>query len=209
MLTTYCEGIKMKQVKTINAIDQVAKALANTEPTKVDPVLTISPAEQTMLIEYVQINNQATNKNQQLAELLYSKGKRSYHFVGANDEDKSLVAFRNQIISIFVKGFDADAQKLYYAEPKTLSVSKGVERTVLVTKVLPTLFGNAKKAMARLESNIANGKTEKAKPKTTEQMVKFYVQKAIEKLQQSKNGYEGFTKDMESLKAMKVLTQVK
>lgn len=198
----------MKSVKT-NAINAIAKSLANTEVVNLDPVLTIDSAEQTMLIEYVQISNQASNKNQQLAELLYSHGKRSYHFVGANDDDKGLVAFRNKVIGILVKGFDADAQKLYYAEPKTLSMSKQVEQTVIKTKVMPTLFGNIKKAMARLESNIASGKSEKAKPKTTEQMVKFYIQKAIEKLQQSKNGYEGFSKDMESLKAMNVLKQVK
>jgi hypothetical protein len=198
----------MKQVSKTNAIAQQVKTMT-AEPIPADPVLVISPAEQTMLIEYVQINNQASNKNQQLAELLYSKGKRSYHFVGANDEDKSLVAFRNQIISIFVKGFDADAQKLYHAEPKTLSVSKGVERTVLVTKVLPTLFGNAKKAMAKLENNIASGKTEKAKPKTSEQMAKQYIQKAIEQIGKCKNGWEGMLKDKQALESLAVLKQVK
>ena len=80
-------------------------------------------------------------------------------------------------------------------------------QNVLKTKTIPTIIGNIKKALASREANV--GKEGKAKPKTTEQRVKFYVQKAIEKLQQSKNGYEGFTKDMESLKAMKVLTQVK
>lgn len=197
----------MKSVKT-NAIAQQVKTMT-AEPIPADPVLTLDSAEQTMLIEYVQINNQASNKNQQLAELLYSKGKRSYHFVGANDEDKSLVAFRNQIISIFVKGFDADAQKLYHAEPKTLSVSKGVERTVLVTKVLPTLFGNAKKAMAKLENNIASGKTEKAKAKTNEQLAKQSILKAIEYIGKSKNGWEGMLKDKQALESLAVLKQVK
>jgi len=113
------------------------------------------------LLSMSKYSNQASNKNQQLAELLYSHGKRSFHFVGANDDDKGLVAFRNKVIGIIVKGFDSDAQKLYYAEPKTLSMSKQVEQTVLKTKQVPTLFGNIKKAMAQFESNIASGKLEK------------------------------------------------
>lgn len=198
----------MKSVKT-NAIDQQVKAMLNTDKAFNDPVLEIDGAEQTMLIEYVQVNNQASNKNQQLAELFYSKGKRSFHFVGANDDDKGLVAFRNKVIGILVKGFDADAQKLYYAEPKTLSMSKQVEQTVLKTKQVPTLFGNIKKAMARLENNIASGKTEKAKPKTAEQMLKQYVKKAIEQIGKCKNGYEGMLKDKQILESLAVLKQVK
>ena len=199
----------MKQVKTINAIDNVVKSLANTDKVTSDPVLEIGKDEQTMLIEYVQVNNQASNKNQQLAELLYAHGKRSYHFVGANDDDKGLVAFRNKVIGIIVKGFDSDAQKLYYAEPKTLSMSKQVEQTVLKTKQVPTLFGNIKKAMAKLENNIASGKTEKAKPKTKEQLAKQAVLKAIGYLKESKNGYEGFTKDLQALESLAVLKQIK
>jgi hypothetical protein len=199
----------MKQVKTNNAIDNVAKSLANTDKVESDPVLVISADEQTMLIEYVQVNNQASNKNQQLAELFYSHGKRSFHFVGANDDDKGLVAFRNKVIGIIVKGFDADAQKLYYAEPKTLSMSKQVEQTVLKTKQVPTLFGNIKKAMAKLENNIASGKTEKAKPKTAEQMLKQYVKKAIEQIGKCKNGYEGMLKDKQILETLAVLKQIK
>lgn len=201
----------MKQVKTnqVNAIDQVVKSLANTEPTKLDPVLTISKDEQAMLIEYVQISNQASNKNQQMAELFYAHGKRSFHFVGANDEDKGLVAFRNTVIGAIVKGFDADAQKLYYAEPKTLSMSKQVEQTVLKTKQVPTLFGNIKKAMARLETNIASGKTEKAKAKTAEQMAKQYAQKFLEQIGKCKNGWEGMLKDKGLVESLAVLKQVK
>jgi len=199
----------MKSVNTKpNAINAMAKSLANTEPTKADPVLTLDSAEQTMLIEYVQVSNQASNKNQQLAELFYSKGKRSYHFVGANDEDKSAVAFRNTVIGGIVKGFDSDAQKLYHAEPKTLSMSKQVERTVLVTKQIPTLFGNIKKAMAKLENNIASGKTEKAKAKTNEQLAKQSILKALEYIGKSKNGWEGMLKDKQALESLAVLKQV-
>lgn len=199
----------MKQVKTINAIDQVVKSLANTEPTKADPVLVITADEQTLIMEYTKLAEQAGNKNQQLAEALYSHGKRSFHFVGASDEDKGLVAFRNKVIATIVSGFDTEAQKLFSAEPKTLSMSKQVEQTVLKTKKVPTIFGNIKKAMARLESNIASGKTEKAKPKTKEQMAKYYVQQAIKAMGECKNGWEGMLKDKQTLESLAVLKQVR
>jgi hypothetical protein len=198
---------KMKSVKT-NAIGNIAKSLVSNE-VPADPVLTIGADEQTMLVEYVQISNQASNKNQQLADLLYSHGKRSYHFVGANDDDKGLVAFRNKVIGVLVKGFDADAQKLYYAEPKTLSMSKQVEQTVIKTKIVPTLFGNIKKAMAKLENNIASGKTEKAKPKTKEQMAKQALLQFIKYAKESKNCWEGFSKDIEMAQSFSVLKQIK
>lgn len=197
----------MKSVKT-NAIGNIAKSLVSNE-VPADPVLTIGADEQTMLVEYVQISNQASNKNQQLADLLYSHGKRSYHFVGANDDDKGLVAFRNKVIGVLVKGFDADAQKLYYAEPKTLSMSKQVEQTVIKTKIVPTLFGNIKKAMAKLENNIASGKTEKAKPKTKEQMAKQALLQFIKYAKESKNCWEGFSKDIEMAQSFSVLKQIK
>ena len=162
-----------------------------------------------LIIDFVSVANQATNKNQQLAELLYANGKRSYHFVGANDEDTSLVAFRNQVIGYIVQGFDKDAQKLYNSEPKALNMTKQVERQVMVTKTIPTLFGNIKKAMVKLEGNISSGKTEKAKPKTPEQMVRSYVKKAMEQIGKCKNGYEGMLKDRQALESLAVLKQVK
>jgi protein involved in temperature-dependent protein secretion len=88
-------------------------------------------------------------------------------------------------------------------------MSKQVEQTVLKTKQVPTLFGNIKKAMARLENNIASGKTEKAKPKTPEQMLKQYVKKAIEQIGKCKNGYEGMLKDKQTLETLAVLKQIK
>ena len=194
-------------MKQVNAIEAQVKALANTKP--VEKAVSINDSEKALIIEFVQVANQATNKNQQLAELLYANGKRSYHFVGANDEDKSLVAFRNQVIGYIVQGFDKDAQKLYSSEPKTLNMTKQVERTVLTTKTIPTLFGNIKKAMIKLEGNIASGKTEKAKPKTQEQMARYYVKKALESIGKCKNGWEGMLKDKQALESLAVLKQVK
>lgn len=193
----------MKQVKT-NAIAQQVKSLTNTEPVK--PTIEISQNSKSLLVDYAKNYKGSEKTKNLLVDSLFADGVRSYHIVGATDEDKSLVQFRNQIIQMIVNADPEDA-KLYNAEPKTLSLSMQATQTVLKTKTIPTMLGNIKKALARRESNV--GKTEKAKPKTTEQMVKFYVQKAIEKLQQSKNGYEGFSKDMESLKAMHVLKQVK
>ena len=193
----------MKSVSK-NAIDNVAKSLANTNPVK-DSV-SLSDNSKTLWVDYAKDYKGSENTKSLLVDSLFADGIRSYHIVGASDDDKSLVQLRNQIIQLIVQA-DKDDAKLYNAEPKTLSLSMQAMQTILKTKTIPTIIGNVKKALATREANV--GKEGKAKPKTTEQMVKFYVQKAIEKLQQSKNGYEGFTKDMEALKSMNVLKQVK
>lgn len=196
----------MKQVKTnqVSALTQVAKSLANTNPVK--DAVSLSDNSKTLWVDYAKDYKGSENTKSLLVDSLFADGIRSYHIVGANDDDKSLVQLRNQIIQLIVQA-DKDDAKLYNAEPKTLSLSMQAMQTILKTKTIPTIIGNVKKALATREANV--GKEGKAKPKTTEQMVKFYVQKAIEKLQQSKNGYEGFTKDMEALKSMNVLKQVK
>ena len=193
----------MKSVSK-NAIDNVAKSLANTNPVK-DSV-SLSDNSKTLWVDYAKDYKGSENTKSLLVDSLFADGIRSYHIVGASDDDKSLVQLRNQIIQLIVQA-DKDDAKLYNAEPKTLSLSMQAMQTILKTKTIPTIIGNVKKALATREANV--GKEGKAKPKTTEQMVKFYIQKAIEKLQQSKNGYEGFTKDMEALKSMNVLKQVK
>ena len=90
-----------------------------------------------------------------------------------------------------------------------MKVSEQAVRTLLVTKNLPTLFGNIKKAMVRFETQALSGETEKAKPKTNEQMVHYYVNLALDKITKCKNGWEGMLKDKQALEALAVRKQVK
>lgn len=197
----------MKQVKTnqVNAIDNVVKSLANTQPVKSSVAL--GETSKSLIPQYALHYKDAENCKSLLVDSLFADGIRSFHIVGANDEDKSLVQLRHQIIQLIISADKEDA-KLYNAEPKTLSLSMQATQTVLKTKTIPTIIGNIKKALKLREVN-STKTTGKAKPKTPQQMVKHYVKQAIEKLQKMENGYEGFTKDLETLKSLSVLKQVK
>ena len=196
----------MKTVKTTpNAIEQQVKIMTGA---KIVDELQLSSDEAKAVVDYSRAFQEAGNKNQKLVELLYSHGKRSYHFVGASDEDSGLVAFRNKIIDQVVLGFDADAQKLYRAEPKTLNMTQQAMQTVIKGRVTDT-FANIKKAMVRFETKALSGETDKKKPKTNEQMVAYYVKQALEKMTKCKNGWEGMLKDKQALESLAVLKQVK
>ena len=194
----------MKQVKTINAIDNVVKSLANTNPVK-DSVA-LSDNSKVLWVDYAKDYKGSENTKSMLVDSLFADGIRSYHIVGASDEDKSLVALRNQIIQLIV-GADKDDAKLYNAEPKTLGLSMQAMQTILKTKTIPTIIGNVKKALASREANV--GKEGKAKPKTKEQMAKQSLLQFIKYAKESKNCWEGFSKDIEMAQSFSVLKQIK
>jgi len=197
-----------KAVKTTNAIDQQVKAMIG-EPIPADPILTIGNDESKALEQFGQLSFKGKQSTKQLVELLYSHGKRSYHFVGASDEDKGLLKFRANIIAGIVKGYDADAQKIINASPDTLSITQQAIRKILFSENISNDYGNIKKAMIKFEQAKLTGKTEKAKPATPEQMVRYYVDQAIAQIGKVKNGYEGMLKDKETLSTLAVRKQVK
>ena len=194
----------MKQVNTVNAIDNVAKSLANTKPAT--DALSLSNDSKRLVVGYAKVFNQESEVKGLLVDSLFADGFRAYHIVGATDEDKSLVALRNQIIQLIVSADPEDA-KLYNAEPKTLSIKMQAVQTTLKTRTVPTIISNIKKALKTREANV--GKVGKAKPKSKEQMVLKSVKQAIKYLKECKKGYEGFTKDLETLNSLAVLKQVK
>jgi hypothetical protein len=198
-------GNKMSKVNTVNAIDNVAKSLANTKP--VTNALALSDSSKKLVVSYAKVFNDEDNTKALLTDSLFADGFRAYHIVGATDEDKSLVALRNQIIQLIVSA-DPESAKLYNAEPKTLSTKMQAVQTVLKTKTVPTIIGNIKKALKTREENLTKVGG-KAKPKTKEQMVLHSVKQAIKYLKECKNGYEGFSKDLEALSNLAVLKQVK
>jgi hypothetical protein len=194
----------MKQVNTVNAIDNVAKSLANTKPAT--DALSLSNDSKRLVVGYAKVFNQESEVKGLLVDSLFADGFRAYHIVGATDEDKSLLALRNQIIQLIVSADPEDA-KLYNAEPKTLSIKMQAVQTTLKTRTVPTIISNIKKALKTREANV--GKVGKAKPKSKEQMVLKSVKQAIKYLKECKKGYEGFTKDLETLNSLAVLKQVK
>jgi hypothetical protein len=63
--------------------------------------------------------------------------------------------------------------------------------------------------MVRFEQKALSGETDKKKPKTNEQMVRYYVEQALDKMTKCKNGWEGMLKDKQALEALAVIKQVK
>jgi hypothetical protein len=196
----------MKQVKTnqVNAIDQVVKSLANTEPTT--PAISMSASTKTLWVDYAKVYGNSETTKSLLVDSLFADDIKSYHIVGNKDDDKNLVALRNQIIQLILKANPEDA-KLYNAEPKTLSLSMQATQSLLKTKTIPTIIGNIKKALASREAN--KGKEGKAKPKTKEQMAKQSLLQFIKYAKESKNCWEGFSKDIEMAQSFSVLKQIK
>ena len=131
----------MKSVNTVNAIDNVAKSLANTKP--VTNALSLSNDSKRLVVGYAKVFNQETEVKGLLVDSLFADGFRAYHIVGATDEDKSLLALRNQIIQLIVSADPEDA-KLYNAEPKTLSIKMQAVQTTLKTRTVPTIISNIK-----------------------------------------------------------------
>lgn len=197
----------MKQVKTnqVNAIDQVAKSLANTQPVK-DSV-SFSDKTKTLWTAYAKVYGDGESTKSLLVDSLFADGVKHYHIVGANDDDKSLVQLRHQIIQLIIKANPEDA-KLYNAEPKTLSLSMQATQTILKTKTIPTIIGNIKKALKLREVN-ASKTTGKAKAATKEQMARKAIVQFLEYAKDSKNGWEGMTKDIQLAESFAVLKQVK
>lgn len=194
----------MKQVNTINAIDNVAKSLANTKPVKSSIALGAKTKE--LVVDYTKHYKDTENCKGLLADSLYADGIRSYDIVGAQDEDKSRVALRNQIIQLIVSADPADA-KLYNAEPKTLSLAMQATQQMLKTKIIPTIIGNMKKALASRE--VKATKDGKDKPATKEQMAFKAIKDFLKYAKESKNGWEGMTKDIQLAESFAVLKQVK
>lgn len=192
----------MKQVN--NAIGNVAKSLANTNPVK--DAVSLGDTTKTLVVEYAKHYKDTENCKGALVDSLFADGIRSYHIVGASDEDKSLVQLRHQIIQLIISA-DKDDMKLYNAEPKTLSLAMQAVQTILKTKTIPTIIGNIKKALASRE--VSASKDGKAKPKTKEQMAKQALLQFIKYAKESKNCWEGFSKDIAMAQSFAVLKQVK
>jgi len=194
--------------EVVSAIGQQVKAMLG-EPIPADPILTINSDESKQLEDFGKLSFRGKQSTKKLVETLYSNGKRSYHFVGASDDDAGLTKFRASIIAGIVKGYDDDAQKIINAVPDSLSITQQALRKIFFSENISNDYGNIKKAMVKFEQAKLTGKTDKAKPATPEQMVRYYVDQAIAQIGKVKNGYEGMLKDKETLSTLAVRKQVK
>lgn len=189
--------------KTVNPIAQVAETLTGSKVTG-NPILVITKDEANLITEFAQVGEASRNKNKQLSELMYANGKRSFHFCEKAEKDTDLVKFRRLVESYIIKGYDDRCQKLLNALPDSLDTHDANFRKFVIANQLDVDYSNLKKAMIKLEENKLAGKTEKAKAKTNEQMIKQHIQDAITKIGKSK-GYTGMADDLAMLKKMNAL----
>lgn len=196
----------MKQVKpALSALSQVSKSLANTEPVS-NPY-----ALNTEVINSIEtwsgLVKKASEAGDRLVDVLVSNGIKPHHFVAFTEkDDKQGCSFRDNVFSHIVSGWsDKVAQKLVFADPKTLATSEQAQRTVLV-RMAQKQYNNLK---AQLTRRLENANAPKASPASKMVMALRDVKSAIKRLSDIKEGYSGMPDDVKALKALKILTQVK
>jgi hypothetical protein len=198
----------MKQVKSaVSAISQVSKSLANTKP--VENHYSFGSDTIKLLEQWSFLNNAEGNAKALLIDDLYANGYKPHHFVDMKEkEDKQGVSFRDSILLHIVKGWkDPVAEKLYYADPKTLKVSELSLQTDIRNRAR-VAYNNMKES---LKSRIAKGdQVSKKAPASQIQMAFKEIKSAIGRLSKDhKDSYVGIVDDVKALKSLKILTQVK
>jgi hypothetical protein len=197
----------MKNVKSaVSAISQVSKTLANTEPVA-NPY-----ALNSEVINSIQtwsgLSKQASEAGDRLVDVLIANKVKPTQFVAFNEsEDKQGMRFRDEVFSHIVKGWgDKVAEKLVYADPKTLSVSEQAQQVVL-RDMARKAYNNLK---AQLIRRIEKGdKVSKSAPASKSILAQRAVKQAIKYLEENKSGYAGMPEDIKALKGLVVLKVIK
>jgi len=198
----------MKQVKSaVSAITQVSKALANQEPVVNHYVMGATTID--LLENWSFLNNQEGNAKALLIDDLYANGYKPHHFVDMREtEDKQGASFRDSILLHIVKGWkDPVAEKLYFADPKTLKVSELALQTDIKNRAR-VAYNNMKQGLV---NRIKKGDTVGKKAQSSQiQMALKEIKSAIDRLSKDqKDSYVGIVDDVKALKALKILTCVK
>jgi hypothetical protein len=197
----------MKQVKSaVSAITQVSKSLANTEPVA-NPY-----ALNTEVINSIEtwsgLSKQASEAGDRLVDVLIANKVKPSQFVAFDEkDDKQGISFRDNVFDHIVKGWnDKVAEKLIYADPKTLAVNEQAQAIVL-RNFGRKAYNNLK---AQLTRRIENGdKVGKSAPLSKALLAKRAVKQAIKYLEENKAGYAGMPKDIKALKGLVVLKVLK
>jgi hypothetical protein len=197
----------MKQVKSaVSAITQVSKTLANTEPVA-NPY-----ALNSEVINSIQtwsgLSKQASEAGDRLVDVLIANKVKPTQFVAFNEsEDKQGMRFRDEVFSHIVKGWnDKVAEKLVYADPKTLSVSEQAQQVVL-RDFGRKAYNNLKAQLTRRLENA--DKKGKSAPASKAILAQRAVKQAIKYLEENKSGYAGMPEDIKALKGLVVLKVLK
>jgi hypothetical protein len=204
----------MKASKTVvkpelSALGQQVKSMLG-EPIPANPVLTVSKDEGILISAFAGLKQTTNNKNRELCDLLYSNNKRSHHFVGKSEKDKSLLAFRDTVCGFIIEGLDEDSKKLIRSNPESLSKVQIATRKVLIEDAVDNTYNNLKKAMESLENDKASGTTGKKKAASQMVMALREVLSAMDRMSKEKtNPYAGIVDDIKVLKSLNIHKYVK
>jgi hypothetical protein len=193
----------------VSALGQATKVLLGESPIPANPVLVLGADESQQLEVFGNLSFKGKQSTKKLVETLYANGKRSHHFVGADEKDPDLCKFRSAVIAGIVKGYDADAQKIIDALPDSLSITQQALRKIFFSENISTDYGNIKKAMVRFEQGKLTGKTEKAKGANNEVMALRDINKAIKRLNDSKKPYPNIVEDVKALRSLAIFKHIK
>lgn len=195
----------MKQVKpALSALSQVSKSLANTE--HVPNPYALNSEVIASIETWSGLVKQASDAGDRLVDVLVANGVKPYHFVDFSEkDDKQGASFRDNVFSHIVSGWaDKVAQKLVFADPKTLSTSEQAQRTVLV-RMAQKQYHNLK---AQLGRRLENANATKASPANKKVLALRAVKQAIKYLQDEKNGYDNMPEDLKALQGLKIHSKV-
>jgi hypothetical protein len=193
----------------LSALGQQVKAMVG-EPIPANPVLTVSKDEGILISAFAGLKQTTNNKNRELCDMLYSNGKRSHHFVGKAEKDKSLLAFRDKVCGFIIEGLDDESKKLIRSNPESLSKVQNATRKVLIEDAVDNTYNNLKKAMESLESAKASGTTGKKKPAGQMVMALREILSAMNRLsEETTNPYASIADDIKVLKALNIHKYVK
>ena len=199
----------MTQVNTINALDQQAKALANTKPIKADGFKLLSD-ERKFTEEWAGLSKAEQLAGGRIVELFKANGKTPENFVGFREsEDIPAVKFRDSICLAIVTGWkSADAFKLYHANPDTLSRDQ-IRQKKLDWEEIKTTYYNLRKAFRKFYADSKAGKTAKSKPASLSVQMLRLLNEAIKKGGDNKDAYAGMVDDLKLLRSLAIFKVVK
>lgn len=186
----------------VNAISQAVKSLANKEPVKNH--YSMDSETTTLLESFSKVLLEEKRASNSLIDDLYNKGYKPFHFVDMREtEDKQGAKFRDNVLSHIVKGWnDPKAEKLYYANPKTLKVSELAEQAFFQDQARIT-YNNMKGGLKR---RIEKGDKVGRKPAAPKQVLaKKAVEQALKYLSEIKEGYAGMPEDIKTLKGLTLM----
>lgn len=193
-------------MKQVNAITQVTKALANQAP--VANPYSLNSEVINCIQEFSGLVDKAGKAGEKLVDILRANGIKPHHFVAFNEtEDKQGASFRDNVFHNIVIGWgDKVAEKLVFADPKTLKESDKAIQKVLRDKARK-VYNNLKSALQRSYDNAE--KKAKATPATKPVLALRAIKQAIKYLEDVKEGYTNMPSDIKALKALNILTCVK